>query len=111
MSKAKLRITSILSPHPRNVLAFDEKLAVSPTLLLVREAVANAVHHGEAETVHISITDTDGTRTIRSDDDGKGPQAGSPGSGSQTLDSLTSFWSLNPNEQGGSSLIAKTGSV
>jgi two-component sensor histidine kinase len=76
----------------------------SPTLLLVREAISNAVHHGLADKVWVRIKDQDSKRTIEVRDNGIGPTQNPAGMGTQTYESLSSNWSLTQASDVGSKL-------
>jgi signal transduction histidine kinase len=74
--------------------------AVSVSSLVVREAVANSVHHGLADKIQIRIQDTSELREISVVDNGIGNQGGTPGLGSQTFDALCEKWSIGKTEDG-----------
>ena len=76
----------------------------SATMHLVREAIANAVHHGMADRVWVKLLDSESTRTIEVLDNGIGPTQNPAGMGTHTYESLSSKWSLNQWDQGGSKL-------
>lgn len=63
---------------------------------ILREGVSNAIRHGAADHVHITIgLDTAGAISIVIDDDGDGPPlAQIPGLGSAMLDEIALDWSL-----------------
>ena len=84
--------------------ASDLQPLTSATLHLVREAIANAVHHGMADRVWVNLNDLDSTRTIEVLDNGIGPTQNPAGMGTQTYESLTSKWSLTQWNEGGSKL-------
>jgi signal transduction histidine kinase len=61
---------------------------------IVKESVTNAIRHGKADTVEISIQDLDdGSIQIKVTNDGEGNVSGVPGVGSQILDEITMRWS------------------
>ncbi|MET9759371.1 histidine kinase [Streptomyces sp. NPDC006372] len=56
--------------------------AVAATVFrVVQEALTNTVRHADARTVAVQLTYEDGELCVRVTDDGRGPQAGSGGSG------------------------------
>jgi signal transduction histidine kinase len=60
---------------------------------IVKESVTNAIRHGKARLVEISIQDlNDGSIQIDITNDGVGNVAGTPGVGSQILDEITMNW-------------------
>jgi signal transduction histidine kinase len=60
---------------------------------IVKESVTNAIRHGKARLVEISIQDlNDGSIQIEITNDGAGNVAGTPGVGSQILDEITMRW-------------------
>jgi hypothetical protein len=60
----------------------------------VKESVTNAIRHGKARLVEISIQDlNDGSIQIEVTNDGETNLLGSPGVGSQILDEITMNWS------------------
>ena len=73
---------------------------------LVNEAVSNAVRHGLASNVLVSLTRANGGSLILTvTDDGLGPRDGGGGLGLQLYTSLAGKnWSLNPGADGGSVL-------
>lgn len=64
---------------------------------VINEAIANAVRHGLAEAVVISLAE--GPRVTISDD-GTGPRGGRPGLGSGYLDSVSQDWELSQGPVG-----------
>lgn len=82
----------------------SDSIAIAETALVIREAIANAVHHGDATEVSVSVSDLQNIRTIAVTDNGKGLTDGSPGLGTQTYQALSQSWNLVPAEGGGSSL-------
>lgn len=71
---------------------------------IIREAISNAVRHGQAKTIDISMI-LNGpqakTMTIRIDNDGVSENADlTPGFGSKLLDQLTTSWSLKRGPKG-----------
>jgi len=60
---------------------------------IVKESVTNAIRHGKARLVEISIQDlNDGSLQIEITNDGEGNVAGTPGVGSHILDEITMRW-------------------
>ena len=60
---------------------------------IVKESVTNAIRHGKARLVEISIQDlNDGSLQIEITNDGAKDLAGSPGVGSQIFDEITMRW-------------------
>jgi signal transduction histidine kinase len=60
---------------------------------IVKESVTNAIRHGKARLVEISIQDlNDGSLHIEITNDGEGNVVGTPGVGSQILDEITMRW-------------------
>ena len=78
-------------------------------LELSEEAVTNAVRHGLASTISLSITKQPGHWLLVAKDNGLGPRKGNPGLGSHTLNQLSgNNWSLTRNQSGvGSTLLAE----
>jgi signal transduction histidine kinase len=78
-------------------------------LELSEEAVTNAVRHGLASTISLSITKQPGLWLLVAKDNGLGPRQGNPGLGSHTLNQLSGKnWSLTRNQSGvGSTLLAE----
>ena len=78
-------------------------------LELSEEAVTNAVRHGLASTISLSITKQPGHWLLVAEDNGLGPRKGNPGLGSHTLNQLSgNNWSLTRNQSGvGSTLLAE----
>lgn len=62
---------------------------------VVEEALANAMRHGNATTIGITVHAADGALEVAVTDDGSGPGHGRPGLGS-TLFDLTGPWTLVP---------------
>jgi signal transduction histidine kinase len=78
-------------------------------LELAEEAVTNAVRHGLASTISLSITKQPGHWLLVAEDNGLGPRKGNPGLGSHTLNQLSgNNWSLTRNQSGvGSKLLVQ----
>lgn len=75
---------------------------VASTLQIIREAISNAVRHGLADSVTISIVDTNSSRQVTVIDNGIGPRTGKPGLGTQILNQLCQTHSLSRSPAGGS---------
>lgn len=86
--------------------ANEESAAI---LELAEEAVTNAVCHGLASTISLSITKQPDHWLLVAEHNGLGPRNGNPGLGSHTLNQLSgSNWSLTRNQSGvGSKLLAE----
>ena len=70
-------------------------------LLCIEEGLANALHHGHASNVTISVTTTKATYVISLIDNGIGPRDGTPGLGSSLFSSIAgSKWSLSRGPEG-----------
>ena len=70
-------------------------------LLCIEEGLANALHHGYASDVTISVTTTKATHVISLIDNGIGPRDGTPGLGSSLFSSIAgSKWSLSRGPEG-----------
>jgi len=61
---------------------------------VVEEAIANAVHHGAATEVLVSVSCDSDELTVQVRDNGTGPSNGAPGLGSRLFSSYGSRWSL-----------------
>ncbi len=73
---------------------------------IVEEGIANAVHHGQAQTVDVRIASADDQLIVTITDDGRGPQGGSPGMGSRMMSGFDGRWSLRSADSG--SVLAVT---
>jgi two-component sensor histidine kinase len=80
----------------KKVVAKDLRLSMCINEIL-KEAVSNAVRHGDAQTVQISLKlADDGVIDLIIANDGKAPRIGvRKGLGSNLLDELTVSWSLS----------------
>ena len=81
---------------------------------IVDEGVNNAIRHGLAQLVQITITCEGFEHSLTIADDGIGPRSGNRGLGSELFNSVSiGDWSLDPRESGGSTLRLKitTGAV
>lgn len=86
-------VTASLEDDPSTSLALAE---------IIREAVSNAIRHGGATTIMITIDDA-GSQLVRVRiiDNGHGPSSGAtPGLGSQMLDEITYAWDLTATAHG-----------
>jgi signal transduction histidine kinase len=79
------------------VLAQDTWSLVSG---VVEEGVANAVRHGFASSVKISVLQTDSDLIISIRDDGTGPRQGVPGIGSAFFNAISDDWILKDTGSG-----------
>jgi signal transduction histidine kinase len=77
---------------------------------VVEEGVANAVRHGFASNVKISIVSTDSDVIISIRDDGTGPRQGSPGIGSAFYSAISSEWTLKNTGSGSQFRLVLTAS-
>lgn len=85
--------------------AKEIQAATSATLHLVREAIANSVHHGMADRVWVKLFDSESSRFIEVLDNGIGPTQNPAGMGTQIYEDLCSNWSLTQSEQAGAQLV------
>lgn len=70
-------------------------------LLCIEEGLANALHHGHASEVAISVTTTKAMHVVSLIDNGIGPRDGTPGLGSSLFNSIAgSNWSLSNGPEG-----------
>jgi signal transduction histidine kinase len=94
-----VHITQELPPLPPS--------SVAEICLIVEEGVANAMRHGSALTVAVTLApNADGSLTITITDDGTGPTGGSPGLGSTIFDQAsTAPWTLVPCAAGPGSVL------
>lgn len=67
---------------------------------VVEEGIANAIQHGAATQVTVTIAEQDARLAIRISDNGSGPTGGPRGLGSQMLDRLAPGWRLVPGSRG-----------
>lgn len=67
----------------------DDRVFSEVVSRIVEEGVTNAVRHGEATTVRVSVTQEGDLIAIRIRDDGVGPTGGRPGLGTRMLTELT----------------------
>jgi len=75
----------------------------------VTEGINNAVRHGDADRIDITITEQDSGIAISIADNGTaGPPSGRRGTGTRLLDALApQSWSRTINENGGTTLAAQ----
>jgi len=71
---------------------------------IIEESIANAIHHGRASHIAVSIRVDDNTIHVGVVDDGVGPGRGSPGLGSQLMGDFAASWSLSAAAPHGSIL-------
>ena len=69
---------------------------------VVEEGINNAITHGEATAVDVSVSEDDGVISVDVSDNGVGPRGDEPGLGSALFDSLCVRWNLLATEQGSS---------
>lgn len=69
---------------------------------VVEEGLSNAIRHGGAGAIRVSITSAVPGVLVVIDDDGSGLSDATPGLGSSLLDSVSEEWSLNAQESGAS---------
>ena len=91
------------------IFASDFSHEATKTLVTVAsEAVSNAVRHGFAQNITITVESGDsasGYFEVTALDDGLGPRSGKPGLGTELYDAAAGVnWSLNPGKNGGSEL-------
>lgn len=67
---------------------------------VVEEGLSNAIRHGGATSIHVSVQANADQIIVVIDDDGFGPQKGTPGLGSALLDSIATSWQLTPHGSG-----------
>ena len=67
---------------------------------VVEEGLSNAIRHGSATSIHVRIARSDSSVSVEIDDNGRGPQHGSPGLGSSLLDSVSPAWQLSARPVG-----------
>jgi signal transduction histidine kinase len=85
-----------------------DKTLAKQVVLVVAEGISNAVRHGLASEVFISLKQSGSKSVIELLDDGIGPRSGVPGLGSRFFDSIAGTnWSLSPRPEGGSALVVE----
>lgn len=67
---------------------------------VVEEGLSNAIRHGGASSIQVSVQANADQITVVIEDDGSGPQMGTPGLGSALLDSIATSWQLAPHGSG-----------
>ena len=67
---------------------------------VVEEGINNAITHGEATAVDVSVSEGDDVITVDVSDNGVGPGGDEPGLGSALFDSLCVRWQLRAAQQG-----------
>lgn len=75
------------------------------TLQVIREAIANSVHHGLSERVQVEVRDEE-HRRITVSDNGIGPRTGDSGMGTMIFYQLCRQWQLTRNRDGGATFTA-----
>jgi signal transduction histidine kinase len=85
------KVKKLVSKDPRLTMCVNE---------IVKEAISNAVRHGESRTAQVSMTQAhDGVIDLTVTNDGQAPRIGArKGLGSSLLDELTVAWSLGFDE-------------
>jgi len=99
-----LLLTSLVFSSSDDQFSENESRAA---LLCIEEGLANALHHGHASEVAITVTTTKTMHVLSLIDNGIGPTSGLPGLGSSLFNSCAgSSWSLNCGPEGiGAKLI------
>ena len=67
---------------------------------VVEEGLSNAIRHGDAGAISVSVKEVSSQIVVVIQDDGAGPQGGTPGLGSSLLDSVSAHWQLEPTAAG-----------
>lgn len=81
---------------------------VKQITLVVTEGLSNAVRHGLASKVAISVKNLGEGVLVELRDNGIGPRSGTPGLGTRFFDSVSgSNWSITQVEDGGSKLVVR----
>jgi signal transduction histidine kinase len=78
---------------------------------VVEEAIANAVHHGSATEVLVSVSCDSDELTVQVCDNGMGPSNGAPGLGSRLFSTYDSRWSLQALTSGAELTVVVPSSV
>jgi hypothetical protein len=94
---------------PNALAALQKNPATSECLAeVLREAVSNASKHGKATNVEIAVNIEDLVLTLQVKDNGSTSNTGkTQGLGTELLDDVCSFWSLDPDSKKGMILNAK----
>lgn len=75
---------------------------------VLREAVSNASKHGKATSLEIAVNIEDSELTLQAKDNGSSSNTGKTlGLGTELLDDVCSFWSLEPDPNSGMILAAR----
>ncbi len=99
-----LELTMRVSEDLRD-LDYDRSWALVEVL---NEAISNAIRHGVATRVEITIESLDECISVSVEDNGLGPTVGKSGLGTQIIDELTTGkWQLGQAENGGAKLTMK----
>ncbi len=67
---------------------------------VVEEGLSNAIRHGGAGAISVSVEEANNQIVVVVEDDGAGPQGGAPGLGSSLLDSVSAHWQLTARGTG-----------
>ena len=99
IAKITVHITQPIAPLPSS--------RITDICLLVEEGVANAMRHGSAKAVEITLAPRiDGNIALTIVDDGVGPTDGSPGLGSSIFNQASTMpWTLTPRSSGSGSVL------
>lgn len=82
-----------------------DKTMKRQVVLVVSEGISNAIRHGLASTVSVSVANTKSGIAVELIDDGIGPRTGQSGLGSKFFESVSgSNWSIDQRPEGGSIL-------
>lgn len=103
-----------VAPHVDAIVRVDPAASASPAQrnamqVIVREAVANAVRHGGASAIEVTVVSAAAGSVLRVSDDGMGlPATIEPGLGSHIFDELAQTaageWSLGVSRHGGATV-------
>lgn len=75
---------------------------------VVEEGMSNAIRHGAATSIHVSVVNEDDGIVVTIHDNGRGPQGGAKGLGSSLLESVSSAWELRSFPSGTSLRVQLT---
>jgi len=67
---------------------------------IVEEGLSNAIRHGDAGAISVSVKEVSSQIVVVIQDDGAGPQGGTPGLGSSLLDGVSAHWQLTARATG-----------
>ena len=107
------QVTKLWQGIAKITVAITQPISLLPSsritdiCLLVEEGVANAMRHGSANTVEITLAPrADGNIELTIVDDGVGPTGGSPGLGSTIFNQASTMpWTLTPRTSGSGSVL------